>query len=252
MIYAANILLGKIKKAPESTGKKGVKTKTVKRVIKNPDGEQQEMEVQVPNDDAENKAAVEKAAEAAAKARSDRIDQEREWQQVRAARQGATREEREQAVAVAKEKRLENAKSKRAEREAAAKLVPKFTEVQKLIMQQIEDLKKQRKLKIEIKSGVDTDIRAIDEKHKRIRAENRRNPDQKIPISEKDMEHLRQIREESKALNKEIQDYETQIKELENKLKKSNNTDTFTILRSTTPIIFSPIQSIIHGAQRAF
>jgi len=223
MIYAANILLGKIKKAPESTGKKVVRTRTVKKVFKNQDGEEQEMEVQVPLEDAEYRAGVERAVEAAAKAKSDRIDQEKGgWQEVKTGRQGATREEREQAAAAAKKKKLENAKSKRAEKEAAAKLVPTYNENQIQIIEQIEDVKRQRNTALEKKTGLDTEIKAIDAKYKKLRTINlKRREEEKITISQEDLEDLRKMREERENLNIKIQGYDNQIRKLQDQLKNS-------------------------------
>lgn len=224
MIYAANILLGKIKKAPESSGKKGVKTRLVKRVIKNRDGEEQEITERVPMVDPENQAAVDRAAEAAAKARSDRIDQEKGWQQVRAGRQGLTPDQREQRKETDRQKKIEAAKAKRAAVAAAEQSKPKYTENELQILNEIDDLKLQRTLNQEQYNNIDAEIKSIETKHKKIRmANNGKSQEEQITIEPRALEYLRKIKIEREELLGKYKELEKQIKDLIEKLDKKIN-----------------------------
>lgn len=217
MIYAANILLGKIKKAPESTGKKGAKTRTVKRIIKNQDGEDEEISVQVPNDDAEYRAGVERAAEAAAKARSDRVDQENGWQKVRAGRQNTPfwerAEERKQKIQIAKERR--------AAQTSGASAKPKQTELERQTQTRIDELRVKKRMVHQEYLDLIVEIEKIDKNLTDIRLANKgRSEKDKVQIQPELVEELRIMRQTSDTLKKQQTEIENQIRKLENRLRE--------------------------------
>ena len=89
-------------------------------------------------------------------------------------------------------------------------------------IEKIEDVKRQRKTALEKKTGLDTEIKAIDAKYKKLRTINlKRREEEKITISQEDLEDLRKMREERENLNIKIQGYDSQIRKLQDQLKNS-------------------------------